>query len=286
MHIETQSFPSKVRFMQNVNAAPSPLLRFYQRLAISQNIACPITDWQSANGQVDKWLAQVDAAVSPAGLRQFLQSGAFDQETLAPLIQRYHRQVQSSDKLYVCVAEYLVNCAPDWFNETQRVSMADVADVLEPVLGPAGDLPKWLPELEELIGELSAYEHLHELSQHGIFDRGRQLKAKVAKGGLDTMGLVAFARFNYLLRQTFTLLWEADIWWIQQALDELESRAEFFVDCTEIGLSVIEPTNELTKMVHEWKRPSFTEYSADETYHKVQKLRTILDQALHQLELA
>lgn len=272
--------------MQNASAAPSHLLRFYQALAKSQNIACPISDWQSANGQVDKWLAQVDAAVSPSILRQYLQATPCDQETLGPLIHRFHQQVQSSDKLYVCVAEYLVNCAPDWFAETQRVSMADVADVLEPVLGPAGDLPKWLPELEELIGELSAYEHLHELAEHGIFDRGRQLKAKVAKGGLDTMGLVAFARFNYLLRQTFTLLWEADIWWIQQAIDELESRAEFFVDCSEIGLSVIEPTNELTNMVHEWKRPSFTEYATDETYQKVQKLRTILDQSLHQLELA
>ena len=270
------------------NAAPSPLLRFYVALATSQNLPCPISDWQNANGKIDKWLAEVDAAVSPSVLRQFMQSGSStcDEETLGSLIRRYHGQVQSSDKLYVAVAEYLVNCAPTWFAETQRVSMADVADVLEPVLGPAGDLPKWLPELETLITELSAYEHLHELAEHGIFDRGRHLKAKVAKGGLDTMGLVAFARFNYLLRQTFTLLWEADIWWIQQALDELESRAEFFVDCSDIGLSLIEPTNELNQMVHEWKRPSFTEYANDETYLKVQKLRTILDQGLHQLEPA
>jgi hypothetical protein len=270
------------------NAAPSPLLRFYVALANSQKVPCPISDWQGANGHIDKWLAEVDAAVSPSALRQFMQSAdtACDEATLGALIRRYHGQVQSSDKLYVSVAEYLVNCAPAWFAETQRVSMADVADVLEPVLGPAGDLPSWLPELEALITELSAYEHLHELAEHGIFDRGRHLKAKVAKGGLDSMGLVAFARFNYLVRQTFTLLWEADIWWIQQALDELESRAEFFVDCSDIGLSLIEPTNELNQMVHEWKRPSFTEYATDETYQKVQKLRAILDQALHQLELA
>jgi hypothetical protein len=87
------------------------------------------------------------------------------------------------------------------------------------------------------------------------------------------------------VRQTFTTLWEADLWWIEQALDELESRAEFFVDCSEIGLSVIEPTNELSKMVKGWKRPSFTEYATDLTYQRVQKLRSILDQALHQAEL-
>lgn len=268
------------------NSAPSPLLRFYAALAQSQNIACP--DWQSANGQIDKWLLQVDAAVSPSVLRQFMQAdpSICKEETLGAVIRRYHGHAQWSDKLYVAVAEYLVNCTPSWFKETERVSLADVADVLEPVLGPAGELPTWLPDLEELIAELSAYEHLHELAEHGIFDRGRQLKAKVARRGLDTMGLVAFARFNYLLRQTFTTLWEADLWWIQQALEELESRAEYFVDCTEIGLSFLEPTNDLTKMVHEWKRPSFTEYANDETYQRVQKLRSILDQSLHQLEPA
>lgn len=274
--------------MQQATTTPSPLLRFYMALAKANNIFCPITDWQNANGQIDKWLLEVDAAVSPAALRQFMQSdtNTCNDLTLGGLIRRYHGHPQWSDKLYVAVAEYLVNCSPKWFQETERVSLADVADVLEPVLGPSGELPKWLPELEQLISELSAYEHLHELAEHGIFDRGRQLKAKVAKTGLDTMGLVAFARFNYLLRQAFTTLWEADLWWIQQALDELESRAEFFVDCSEIGLSVIEPTNELNEMVHGWRRPAFTEYANDETYLKVQKLRAILDQALHQLEPA
>jgi hypothetical protein len=269
--------------MHEASTAPSPLMRFYLALAKNQNLA-----GIPEGGDVEKWLLQVDAAVSPAALRNFIQSNDpyADDLTLGSVIRRYHGKPQWGDKLYVAVAEYLVKCSPKWFLETQRVSLADVADVLEPVLGPAGELPKWLPELEDLITELSAYEHLHELAEHGIFERGRQLKARVSKNGLESMGLVAFARFNYLLRQTFTILWQADLWWIQQALDELESRAEFFVDCTEIGLSLIEPTNELNKMVHEWKQPSFNEYATDETYQRVQKLRQILDQSLHQMELA
>jgi hypothetical protein len=274
--------------MQNATSAVPSLAKFYVALAKSVNLSCPVTNWKSGDSETEKWLLQVDAAVPPSGLRQFMQSnaGLCDEMALGAVIRRYHGHAQWSDKLYVAVAEFLVNCSPKWFQETERVSLADVADVLEPVLGPAGELPAWLPELEELIAELSAYEHLHELADHGIFDRGRQLKARVAKGGLDSMGLVAFARFNYLLRQTFTTLWEADLWWIQQAIDELESRAEFFVDCTEIGLSVIEPTNELNSLVHAWKRPSFTEYASDETYKKVQKLRAILDQGLHEMEPA
>ncbi|HVZ18968.1 MAG TPA: hypothetical protein VG897_17765 [Terriglobales bacterium] len=273
--------------MQAAVPSLSPLMRFYVALAKSQNISCPITDWQTSNVEIEKWLSQVETAVSPAALRQFMQAetSLCNEITLGALIRHYAR-AQWSDKLYVALAEYLVNCTPKWFQDTERVSLADVADVLEPVLGPAQELPKWVPELEALITELSAYEHLHELAEHGIFERGRMLKAKVAKDGLDTMGLVAFVRFNYLLRQTFTTLWEADLWWIQQTLDELESRAEFFVDCSEIGLSIIEPTNELNAMVHAWKRPSFTEYAKDETYQRVQKLRMILDSALHQLEPA
>jgi len=175
--------------MQKALSAPTPLMRFFVALAKSQNISCPITDWRSTDGQIDKWLLQIDAAVSPSILRQFMQSDetVCDEITLGSVIRRYHGNAQWNDKLYVAVAEYLVNCSPKWFQETERVTLAHVAEVLKPVLGPAGELPSWLPELEELIDELSAYEHLHELADHEIFDRGRQLKARVAKGGLDTM---------------------------------------------------------------------------------------------------
>src|ERR1700675_5052670 len=135
--------------MQDGTTAPSPLMRFFMALAQSQNVPCPINDWQNANGQVDKWLLQVDAAVSPAGLRQFMQADntVVDELTRGSVIRRYHGHAQWNDKLYVSVAEYLVKCTPKWFRETERVSLADVADVLEPVLGPAGDLPNWIPEL-------------------------------------------------------------------------------------------------------------------------------------------
>jgi hypothetical protein len=160
------------------------------------------------------------------------------------------------------------------------IPLADVAEILEPIVGSAEELPEWLPGLEELVNELFAYEHLHEFARNGLFVRGRKLKSSVSADGLDTMGLVAFARFNFLMRRTFTTLWEAEVWWIEQALNELESRAEFFVDCSEIGLSEIVPTNELFHMVCQWKQPSFSDYAQDQTYQKVQKLRQILETAL------
>jgi hypothetical protein len=232
---------------------------------------------------------QVDTRVTPTQLRRFVQDdeSRANDPTLRALALRF-RQQHSPDKLFLTVAEYLYRFSPEWFQEQSTVSMADVADVLEPVLGTAhaaaGDLPDWLPDLEELVGELSAYEHLHQFTSHAIFDRGRKLKARVSAKSLDNLGLVAFARFNYLLRKTFTTLWDAELWWIEQALNELESRAEFFVDCTEIGQSSIVPTNELYQMVCDWKRPMFTDYAKDLTYQRVQKVRQILESALQQPE--
>lgn len=267
--------------MDSVLASESGLVYLYVCLAKAVAVECPFTNVQSAGGQAEKFMDKVDAKLTPVELRRFLQAEEtkVDEPTLRALAQRVRKQ-KSNDKLFIVVAEYLYQCAPEWFQDQASVSMADVADVLEPVLGPATELPSWLPQLEDLISELLAYEHLHHLARNGIFDRGRQLKAKVSAGGLDTMGMVAFARFNYLIRKTFTTLWGAELWWIEQALNELESRAEFFVDCTEIGLSPIVPTNELFQMVCKWKQPSFSDYAQDVTYQKVQKIRQILETAL------
>ncbi len=270
--------------MQPSRPAEPAVLEFYLAFAKSAGIACPIKDWPSANGQGDAWLRQVDATTTPAQLRRFLQAdnAVCNEPVLRMLGERFRQQSGASDKLFIVVAEYLYCAAPAWFREQSTVALASVAEVLEPVLGVPEELPDWLPELEAMVNELSAYEHLHELAKHGIFDRGRKLKASVSAGGLDTMGLVAFARFNYLLRRTFTTLWEAEVWWIEQALNELESRADFFVDCSEIGLSPIVPTNELFQMVKKWKQPSFSDYAGDVTYQKVQKVRQLLESALSQ----
>jgi hypothetical protein len=266
------------------------LVWFYVCLGKSNGLECPFADLKSAiPEQIAGWMDQVDTRVTPTQLRRFLQDdeSRANEPILRGLASRFREQ-HSPDKLFLTVAEYLYRFSPEWFQEQTTVSMGDVADVLQPVLGTtttkAEDLPEWLPDLEELISELSAYEHLHQFTSYGIFDRGRKLKGRVSSKNLDTMGLVAFARFNYLLRKTFTTLWDAELWWIEQALTELESRAEFFVDCTEIGQSSIVPTNELYEMVCEWKRPMFTDYAQDLTYQRVQKVRQILESALKQPE--
>jgi hypothetical protein len=260
----------------------SALVQFYIAFASSLGISCSIKDEQAVNAQVESWLRQVDGTTSPMQLRHFLQdeTTSVDEPTLRALGHRFRHQTGASDKLFITVAEYLYRFAPAGFAEQPRIPLASVAEILEPVLGPAENLPDWLPELEELVEQLIACEHMHDLANTGIFDRGRKLKARVSAEGLDTMGLVAFARFNYMLRRTFTMLWESEVWWIEQALNELESRAEFFVDCSEIGLSSIVPTNELFHMVCQWRRPYFTDYATDQTYQKVQKVRQILEAAL------
>lgn len=227
------------------------------------------------------WMNEVDAQTRTADLRCYLQDDDRNaNELILGALARRYRNLNDHDKLFITVAEYLYRFAPAGFQHQANVSIAEVAEVLEPVLGPSGELPFWLPQLETLVDELLAYEHLHDLTRLGLFERSRQLKSRVAANGLDTMGLVAFARFNYLLRRTFIMLWEAELWWIEQALTEMESRADFFVDCSELGMSPILPTNELLQMVQHWKQPSFADYADEVTYRKVQKVREILENAL------
>jgi hypothetical protein len=267
----------------DVHPTEAELVQFYLEFAKSVGQVCPVKDWATSNGQGEAWLRQLDSVTSPMQLRHFLQNEntACNEPTLKALGQRFHyHHPAAADKLFITVAEYLYRFAPQGFSEMSTIPLAHVAEILEPILGEADDLPDWLPELEGLVHELFACEHLHDLARTGIFDKGRKLKARVSVDGLDTMGFVAFARFNFLLRRTFTMLWEAEVWWIEQALNELESRAEFFVDCSEIGLSTIVPTNELFHMVCQWKQPSFSDYAQDQTYQKVQKVRQILETAL------
>lgn len=267
----------------DVHPTESVVIEFYLAFAASVGQSCPVQDWKHSNGQGEAWLRKVDNVTSPMQLRHFLQDEktSCDESTLRALGQRFRaQQPPPTDKLFIVVAEYLYRFSPQGFAEMTMIPLAHVAEILEPILGVADDLPDWLPELEEVVGELLACEHLHDLAKSEIFTKGRKLKARVSAEGLDTMGLVAFSRFNFLLRRTFTTLWEAEVWWIEQALNELESRAEFFVDCTEIGLSPIVPTNELFHMVCQWKRPSFSDYAQDQTYQKVQKVRQILETAL------
>jgi hypothetical protein len=270
-------------YRMDVHRTEAGVVEFYLAFAKSAGMACPVKDWTTANGQGKAWVRQVDSVTSPTQLRHFLQNEntVCSEPTLRALGQHYRgHQPAAADKLFITVAEYLYRFAPDGFSVQSIIPLAHVAEILEPILGEADDLPDWLPELEELAHELFACEHLHDLARTGLFDRGRKLKARVSAGGLDTMGFVAFARFNFLLRRAFTTLWEAEVWWIEQALNELESRAEFFVDCSEIGLSPIVPTNEVFHMVCQWKQPSFSDYAQDQTYQKVQKVRQILETAL------
>lgn len=266
--------------MTTARAIERGILQFYLDLARFVGVEVVVTDHRSDDPHAERWMDEVDVRTKPSDLRRYLQADAANANEiiLGALAQRY-RRLNANDKLFITVAEYLYRFAPAWF-QGNAVSIAEVAEVLEPVLGPSGELPTWLPQLETLINELVAYEHLHEMTDLGIFVRGRQLKARVATHGLDTMGLVAFARFNYILRKTFTTLWDAELWWIEQALLELESRADFFVDCHEIGLSPIVPTNELLHMACQWKRPSFADYAHDVMYRNVQQVRQILETAL------
>ena len=239
---------------------------------------------------VEGWFDGIDTKLEPAQFRHLIQAEGFDsrEEVLRCLAMRFSRKGSASqfdrDKLDLLLGQYLATCAPAAWAEQPTVSLSDVASVLAPMVGPVTPvMPKWLEPLEDLVRELNAYEHLQDLAKHGIFERGRTLKGQAGEKHAEPIVQVAFARFNYLLRRAFSQLWEADLWWIEQALDELESRGEFFIDASSAQLSPITPTSDLFGLLKQWQRPLFTDYAHDRTYHRVQQIRTVLDRSLSAL---
>ena len=234
----------------------------------------------------EEWLAAIDSVVTPSQLRQFIQKSkiANRKDSLEWLIKRYVKRAGVSqpdlDKLDFLLVQYLSTCHGDKA-EANDFPLDKVAALLEPLVGPlAKPLPPWSVKLNELADEMKAYEHLQDMTKHELVDRGRKLKSSIRRQPNDPTILITFARFNYLVRATFVLLWQADVWWIEEGLKFLETRGEYFLDCAAVGFSPIQPITELYPTLTKWKNPSLADYALDSTYRQLQGLRHIVDTAM------
>src|SRR5260370_42366326 len=99
----------------------------------------------------------------------------------------------------------------------------------------------------------------------------------------DPAELVAFIRFNFLLRRTLIELMHADLIAIRAGLGELQSAGERIVDCRRLGLSATEPLTTICAMADEWKQTfqrEYTERSVSQAFDKLIGLSTNLEQAI------
>src|SRR5256884_9993140 len=94
------------------------------------------------------------------------------------------------------------SCAPAKIYHKQ-IELGDVAQVMQPVLGDVDPTPlDWCAPLEKMITALRGFRSLREILKTSFIVEGR--KVKEGAGGMfyDPAALLAFIRFNFLLRRT------------------------------------------------------------------------------------
>jgi len=239
--------------------------------------------------QVHEWLDSMDQRVLVHQLRHLLQMTTLNaSETgLRALIQRHLRKTKKSnvdrDKIDFLLVQYFALCAPAKIYHKQ-IEPADVAHVMEPVLGEVDPAPlAWCAPLEQMIESLRALRSLREILKTNFIEQGRKVKETAGGMFYDPAALVAFIRFNFLLRRTLIELMHADLIAIRAGLSQLQSAGVRTIDCHRLGLSASEPPTKILTIAEEWKQPfqkEYTERSVSQAFDKLLGLRADVEQAL------
>jgi hypothetical protein len=239
--------------------------------------------------QVHEWLDSMDQQVMVHQLRHLLQMTTLNaSETgLRALIQRHLRKPKKSnvdrDKIDFLLVQYFALCAPAKIYHKQ-IEPADVAQVMQPVLGDVDPDPlAWCAPLEQMIEALRAFRSLREILKTNFIEQGRKVKETAGGMFYDPAALVAFIRFNFLLRRTLIELMHADLIAIRAGLAQMQSAGVRIIDCHHLGLSASESLAKISAMADEWKQPfqkEYTERSVSQAFDKLLGLRTDVEQAL------
>ena len=239
--------------------------------------------------QVHEWLDSMDQQVMVHQLRHLLQMTTLNaSETgLRALIQRHLRKPKKSnvdrDKIDFLLVQYFALCAPAKIYHKQ-IELVDVAQVMQPVLGDVDPDPlAWCAPLEQMIEALRGFRSLREILKTNFIEQGRKVKETAGGMFYDPAALVAFIRFNFLLRRTLIELMHADLIAIRAGLAQMQSAGVRIINCHHLGLSASESLAKISAMADEWKQPfqkEYTERSVSQAFDKLLGLRTDVEQAL------
>jgi hypothetical protein len=242
--------------------------------------------------QVHEWLDSMDQQVLVHQLRQLLQMTTLnDSESgLRALIARHLRKKQKSnvdrDKIDFMLAQYFALEVPPKIYHKQ-IELSDVAQVMQPVLGEVDPDPlSWCAPLDEMIVALRGFRGLREMLKTNFIEQGRKVKETAGGMFYDPAALVAFIRFNFLLRRTLIELMHADLIAIRGGIDQLQTAKVRVIDCHHSGLSAAEPLNKIRTLADEWKQPfqkEYTERSVSQAFEKLLGLRTDVELALEKV---
>jgi hypothetical protein len=239
--------------------------------------------------QVHEWLDSMDQQVLVHQLRHLLQMTTLNasEAGLRALIQRHLRKSKKSntdrDKIDFLLVQYFALCAPAKIYHKQ-IEAADVAQVMQPVLGDVDPAPlAWCAPLEQMIEALRGFRSLREILKTNFIEQGRKVKETAGGMFYDPAALVAFIRFNFLLRRTLIELMHADLIAIRSGIGQLQAAGVRVLDCHQAGLSAGEPLSKIRVIADEWKQPfqkEYTERTVSQAFEKLLGLRTDVELAL------
>jgi hypothetical protein len=241
------------------------------------------------HNQVQAWLNSMDLQVQVHQLRHLLQMTTLNasESGLRALIMRHLRKPQKStvdrDKIDFLMVQYFALCAPPKIYHKQ-IELNDVAQVMKPVLGEVDCSPlSWCEPLEKIILALRNFRSLREILKTNFIEQGRKVKESAGGMFYDPSAMLAFVRFNFLLRRTLIELMHADLIYIRSGIEHLENAGAKTVDCQTFGLSSAEPIAKVRQIADEWKQPFHREYnerSVSQAFEKLLALRADVERTI------
>ncbi len=242
--------------------------------------------------QVHTWLDSMDQRVLVHQLRHLLQMTTLNasESGLRALIMRHLKKpsktITDRDKIDFLLVQYFALCAPAKSYHKQ-IELGDVAHVMKPVLGEVDTAPlPWCEPLEKMIASLRSFKSLRDILKTNFIDQGRRVKESAGGMFYDPSAMLAFVRFNFLLRRTVIELMHADLIFVRSGLTHLESAGTRTVDCQSFGLTAAEPITRVRQLADEWKQPfqkEYTERSVNQAFDKLLSLRADVERTMEKV---
>jgi hypothetical protein len=235
--------------------------------------------------QATEWFDTMDERIQVHQLRQFLQTTPLaDSETLRTILLRFLGKKKHSaldrDKIDFLLVQFFSLSTPMRLDDVD-CDLESVAQILEPVLGELeAKIPEWLKTLDQIIQAANGCHRLSELFSARLLEQGRKLKVQCGEKYFQPASMLAFTRFNFLIRRVFFHLMHDDLNAILDGLRELESCGINTLDCRRAHFSHQEPTDRLRMICHSWKVMFHAEYSSGQPLKMLADLRTVVEEAL------
>jgi hypothetical protein len=235
-----------------------------------------------------QWLDGVDEKALAYQLRQIPPSILnASEERLRALVHRHlrrpHKSTADRDKIDLLLVQYFAMRATEELLH-KEITLADVAHVLQPVLSEADATPlEWCEPLEKILERARNCHSLRDLMEEGLLEQGRLLKDSAGAMFYDPAALVAFCRFNFLVRRAFIRMLHADLRAVGEAIDALEAKGVKAVDCRRAGFSAAETTAQLRYFCENWRQPfqkDYTQSSVTRAFEQLLAVRADLEDAL------